>query len=324
MKKLLSLFLATVTALTLTVSATACGGASDDNVVNVGILQVATHSALDDARLGFKEVVDAWAKENGKTVKYKEENAVGDSNNERTLANLLVSERHDLLLGIATSSARALANATSSIPVLFTAVTAPEEEGLISNNVTGTSDLNPVVEQVALIKDVVPGITKIGFLYNSSENNSVIQYNLAKAKESELGIELVNYTAHSVSDINTVVRGIVSDGIQAVYVPTDNLMAENMITICSILHEAGIPVIGGEEGVCENGEAVATLGISYFELGKQTGAMAVAILSGEKTAKDISFEYYNKQPSFFINEENAAAAGLSENLIASLKAKYNV
>ena len=324
MKKLLSLFLATLTALTLTVSATACGGSNDDNVVNVGILQVATHSALDDARLGFKEVIDAWAKENGKTVSYKENNANGDPNNETTLADAIVAKNPDLVLGIATSSARALANATGAIPVLFTAVTAPQEENLISDNVTGTSDLNPVVEQVALIKDIVPGITKIGFLYNSSENNSVIQFNLAKEKETQLGITLAPYTASMSSEINTVVEKIVSDKIQAVYVPTDNLMAENISAICSILHANGIPVVGGESGVCDNGEAVATLGISYFELGKQTGAMAVAILSGEKTAKDISFEYYNKQPSFFINEENAAAAGLSENLIASLKAKYNV
>ena len=97
MKKLFSLFLATLTALTLTVSATACGGSNDDNVVNVGILQVATHSALDDARLGFKDVVDAWAKENGKTVKYNENNANGDPNNETTLADAIVAKNPDLV-----------------------------------------------------------------------------------------------------------------------------------------------------------------------------------------------------------------------------------
>ncbi|MBQ3571454.1 MAG: sugar ABC transporter substrate-binding protein, partial [Clostridia bacterium] len=137
-----------------------------------------------------------------------------------------------------------------------------------------------------------------------------------------LGIELVNYTAHSVSDINTVVRGIVSDGIQAVYIPTDNLMAENMITICSILHEAGIPVVPGESGMCEDGEGMATLGINYYELGKQTGAMAVAILSGEKSVKDIPFEYYSKDSSFYINEANAKVLGYDDEKIAALKAKY--
>ena len=322
MKKLLSLFLATVTALTLTVSATACGGSNDDNVVNVGILQVATHSALDDARLGFKEVIDAWAKENGKTVNYNENNANGDPNNETTLADAIVAKNPDLVLGIATSSARALANATGTIPVLFTAVTAPQEENLISDNVTGTSDLNPVVEQVALIKDIVPGITKIGFLYNSSENNSVIQFNLAKEKENELGITLAPYTASLSSDINTVAEKIVSDGIQAVYIPTDNLMAENMAAVCSVLHANGIPVVPGESGMCENGEGMATLGINYYELGKQTGAMAVAILSGEKSVKDIPFEYYSKDSSFYINETNAKELGYDDEEIAALKAKY--
>ena len=322
MKKILSLLLTAVLALTLGISAVACGGQGD--AINIGILQVATHSALDDARLGFKEVLTAWAEENGKKIVFNEQNANGDPNNEVTIAESMVAKNPSLVLGIATSSARALANATGDIPVLFTAVTAPVQENLIRDNVTGTSDLNPVAEQIALIREINPQAKKIGFLYNSSENNSVIQYNLAQAKCEELGgLELIPYTASLSSEISTVVESIPSD-VDAVYVPTDNLMAENIASICSTLHAKGIPVIGGESGVCEDGEAVATLGIDYFELGKQTGAMAVAILSGEKTAKDISFEYYNKQPSFFINEENAAAAGLSENLIASLKAKYNV
>jgi putative ABC transport system substrate-binding protein len=99
-------------------------------------------------------------------------------------------------------------------------------------------------------------------------------------------------------------------------------MAENMQIICSSLHAKGIPVIPGESGMCENGEGMATLGIDYFELGKQTGAMAVAILSGEKKVSEIAFEYYNKTPSFFINEANAKSAGLTEELINALKAKF--
>ena len=321
MKKLSSLLIATVLTVALLISSVACGQ-KDANVVNIGILQVATHSALDEARRGFKDVVDAWAKENGKTVKYNEQNADGDPNNELTLADAITAKNPDLMLGIATSSARALANATGDIPVLFTAVTAPVEENLIRDNVTGTSDMNPVVEQVALIKDIVPGITQIGFLYNSSENNSEIQFELAKEKESELGITLKPYTVSLSSDISTVVEKIVSDGIQAVYIPTDNLMAENMTAVCSILHANGIPVVPGESGMCEDGEGMATLGINYYELGKQTGQMAVAILSGEKSVKDIQFEYYNKDSSFYINEENAKEVGLTDQEISALKNKY--
>ena len=320
MKKLLSLLLTIVTATTLAVLP-ACGE-SDKNTINIGILQVATHSALDSAREGFKEVVDAWAEENGKTIVYNEQNANGDPTAETVIADGMAAKNPDLMLGIATSSARALANSTGKIPVLFTAVTAPEEEKLLRDNVTGTSDMNPVADQIALMADIVPGLTKIGFLYNSSENNSVIQFELAKAKAQTMGVEIVPFTASLSSEISTVVDSIPSS-VQAVYLPTDNLMAENAIAICSALHARNIPVIAGESGVCENGEAVATLGIDYFELGKQTGAMAVAILSGEKQVKDIAFEYYEQEPSFFINETNAKAAGLSEDRINALKAKFS-
>ena len=319
MKKLLSLLLSLVIATTLAVLA-ACGE-GDENTVHIGILQVATHSALDNAREGFKEVVDAWANANGKTVVYDEQNANGDPNNEVTIADALASKNPDLMLGIATSSARALANSTGKIPVLFTAVTAPEEEKLLRDNVTGTSDMNPVADQIALMADIVPGLTKIGFLYNSSENNSVIQFELAKAKAQTMGVEIVPFTASLSSDISTVVDSIPSS-VQAVYVPTDNLMAENMQSICSTLHSKGIPVIPGESGMCEDGEGLATLGIDYFELGKQTGAMAVSILSGEKQVKDVAFEYYNKDSSFFINENNAKTLGLTDAQIEALKAKY--
>ncbi len=320
MKKLLSLLLVLVTSLALVILPTACAG--DDGTVNIGVLQVATHSALDNAREGFKSVVDAWAKENGKTVKYNEQNANGDPANEMTIAESMAASSPDLMLGIATSSARALANATGKIPVLFTAVTAPSEENLLRDNVTGTSDMNPVADQVALISDLVPGITKIGFLYNSSENNSRIQFELAKAKAADLGVELVEYTASQSSDIQTVVESIPSD-VKAVYIPTDNLMAENMQIICSILAPRGVPVVPGESGMCEDGEGTATLGIDYYELGKQTGKMAISILSGEKNVKDIEFEYYLQNSSFFINEVNAKAVGLTDAQIAALKEKYS-
>lgn len=320
MKKLISIILASLTALTLTVSATACND-ENPNEINIGILQVATHSALDSARLGFKEVVDAWAKEKGKTVVYNEQNANGDPTAEVTIAEGLAAKNPDLMLGIATSSARALANSTGKIPVLFTAVTAPEEENLLADNVTGTSDLNPVAEQIALIKEIKPGVQKIGFLYNASENNSKIQCELAKDKCTELGITLVEFTASLSSEISTVVEAIPAD-VDAVYIPTDNLMAENIKLICSILHARQVPVICGESGMCDDEEAVATLGIDYFELGKQTGEMAVAILSGDKAVKDIKFEHYNKLSTFFINEKNALAAGLSQSLIDQLKANH--
>ena len=319
MKKLISLLLAVITATALFVLP-ACGN-KDANTIHIGILQVATHSALDSAREGFKEVVNAWAKENGKTVVYDEQNANGDPTAETTIADAMVAKNPDLVLGIATSSARALANATGKTPVLFTAVTAPTEEKLIRNNVTGTSDLNPVADQIALIADIVPNLKKIGFLQCLSGTLFQSFSELAKTKAAKMNVEIVGYTASLSSEISTVVDGIPAD-IQAVYVPTDNLMAENIQSICGALHARNIPVIGGESGLCDNGEAVATLGIDYFELGKQTGAMAVAILSGEKKANQITFEYYKKDNTFYINEANAKLVGLTEEQIQALKDKY--
>lgn len=322
MKKLLCLIL-TLTLSLFAVTAFGCGGKKDNgNQIKIGILQVATHSALDDARKGFKDTVDAWAKANGKTIKYEEKNANGDSNNEITFAESLITSKCDLVLGIATSSARALANSSEKTPTLFTAVTDPEGENLIRSNVTGTSDLNPVAEQIALIKEIVgDGCDKIAFLYNSSENNSVLQFNLAKAKCAELGIELVGKTASAASDIQTVVESIDSS-FDAVYIPTDNLMASNGSLICSILSSKGIPTVAGESGMCEDGEAVATLGIDYYKLGVQTGKMAIKVLSGEKAISEIPFEFYNQPSTFFINEVNALACGLTQAKIDALKANH--
>ena len=209
MKKIISLLVClmlTITALT----AIGCGD-KDENKIRIGVLQVATHTALDNARQGFEDTLTAWATENGKTVEFTRENANGDANNELSFAESLVTAKPDLVLGISTSSSRALANATEKIPVLFTAVTDPEGEQLLRNNVTGTSDLNPVADQIALIKAMVGDCKKIAFLYNSSENNSVLQFQLAQKKCTELGITLVGKTATQASEIQTVVESIGSD-----------------------------------------------------------------------------------------------------------------
>ena len=320
MKKFLSFMLTALMACTL-LATTACTPAKDPNTINVGILQVATHDALDSAREGFEDTLTAWATENGKTVNFNCQNANGDSQNELTLADSIFSKNPDLVLGIATSSARALVHAApSTTPVYFTAVTAPAEEQLVRSNSTGTSDMNPVAEQIALIREINPSADAIGFIYNSSENNSRIQFELAQAKCTELGINLVPFTATQSSDLATVVDSI--SNVDAVYVPTDNLMAENITLICSTLHSKGIPVIAGEKGMCDAGEAVVTLGIDYYALGVQTAQMAIKVLEGKANIADLDFEFYNQAPSFFINEENALAAGLSQATIDALKSAH--
>lgn len=294
----------------------------------IGVLQVDTHTALDNAREGFTEKINKWAAENGKTVKFEFQNAKGDLNNEKTMAISLVAKKCDLLLGIATSSARALASATTRTPVLFTAVTDPVAGNIVGDNITGTSDMAQIDKQIELIKKIVPDCKKIGFLYCSGEENSKKQIELAKAQCDALNIASREYMVTATNDIQTVVSAIGSD-IDAVYIPTDNLLAANMLLACNILTPKGIPVIAGEEGMCEDGEALATLGIDYKKLGEQTADIAIEILSGNKKPSDIKFQYYNRKPELYINEVNAKALLLknanlkiSSDDIAALEEEY--
>lgn len=309
-----------------TMLTTGCGGKKAD--YKIGVLQVATHTALDAAREGFTETLNKWAADNGKTIDFDLQNAQGDSNNEKTMASNLVAGKCDLLLGIATSSARALSTATTKIPVLFTAVTDPVIGNISGENVTGTSDMAPIARQIDLIGKIVPNLTKIGFLYCGGEENSQKQVQLAKERCAEIGLATQDFTVTATSDIQQVVESIGSD-IQAVFIPTDNLLAANMRLACDILTPKGIPVIAGEDGMCEDDEALATLSIDYKKLGVQTAEIAIRILNGEK-ASAIPFEYYNQESTFVINEKNAArlleknsALKITATDIAALKNEYN-
>mgnify|MGYP004561848541 FL=1 len=283
---------------------------------------------MDAAREGFTETLTKWTADNGKTIDFDLQNAQGDSNNEKTMASNLVAKKCDLLLGIATSSARALTTATTKTPVLFTAVTDPVVGNISGDNVTGTSDMAPIAKQIDLIGKIVPNVAKIGFLYCGGEENSQKQVQLAKDRCSEIGLATQDFTVTATSDIQQVVESIGSD-IQAVFIPTDNLLAANIRLACDILTPKGIPVIAGEEGMCEDDEALATLSIDYKKLGVQTAEIAIRILNGEKPSA-IEFEYYNQDATFVINENNAArlleknsALKITATDIAALKSEYN-
>lgn len=326
LKKLISAALVAVCAFGMT-ALTACGGKKAD--YKIGVLQVATHTALDAAREGFTETLEKWANDNGKTIEFDLQNANGDGNNEKTMAANLVSKNCDLLLGIATSSARALATATTKIPTLFTAVTDPVAGNIKGDNVTGTSDMAPIAEQIKLIKKIVPDCKKVGFLYCSGEENSKKQVDMAKEQCEKEGFDTKDFTVTATNDIATVADTINPDEIQAVFIPTDNLLAANMIAACNVLTPKGIPVVAGEEGMCEDDEALVSLSIDYKKLGVQTAEIAIRILGGAKPS-DIPFEYYNQSATFIINEGNAAkllaknsALKISAEDIKALKEEYS-
>ena len=251
--------------------------ASGDKVYQIGICQLVQHNALDAATKGFKEaLVDELGEEN---VKFDEKNASGDSATCTTIANQFVSDGKDLILANATASLQAAAAATDTIPILGTAVTdyataldLSDWTGTTGRNISGTSDLAPLDQQADLLHEMFPDAKNVGILYCSAEPNSVYQ---AKQIEKSLDKYGYKYTEYSFSDSNDVASVTTSacSGSDVLYIPTDNTEIIKNIAV-----PAKTPIIAGEEGIC-SGCGVATLSISYYDLGYETGKMAAEILT---------------------------------------------
>lgn len=269
----------------------------DKDVINVGILQLVTHTALGAAKDGFIAGLKEAGFEDGKNIKITVKNPEADTPTLNQMAVELVRSC-DIVLAIATPAATALQTAAEKegkdIPILFTAVTDAVDAQLVESNekpggnITGTSDINPVADQVDLIKELIPGVKKFGILYNISEPNSIVQARLAKEEAQKQGIEVIEKTATDAASLPSVAQQLINDGAEAFYLPTDNLVASNMPAIVEKTNAAKVPTICGEGGMVENGGSI-TYGINYFNLGKQTAAMAVKIFNGTKPA-DIPVE----------------------------------
>lgn len=203
--------------------------------------------------------------------------------------------------------------------MLYTSVTNPEGEGLTTkDNVAGTSDLNPVAAQIQLMKDMVPDLDNIALLYCSNETNSKVQADLAKEKCEELGMTATEITVAESNLIQSTLQTRLTADIDAVYIPTDNMMAENMGLIVNVTNEMQIPTIVGESGMVSSG-GTATLSIDYFQLGVQTAEIAIAVLEGNEVEKH---QFYNRESQFTINEEGALACGMTQSQIDAVKEKY--
>lgn len=272
-----------------------CSSSSQDQEkVSIGVIQYAEHPALDQAYEGFVEGL----KENGydaDLVEIDYKNAQGDQSNNKTIANTFVNNNVDLIYAIATPSAQAAANETKDIPIVISAVTDPETSGLVKSNenpetnVTGTSDLNPIDAQMELLTQLVPDAKKIAIMYCNAEDNSRYQADLAKKKADELGLEVVEATVTDSNQIQQVTESLVGK-VDAIYIPTDNLLAEGMASVAQVANANDLPTIVGEEGMVQNG-GLATYGIDYYELGKLAGAQAAQILKDEKDPAEMAIEY---------------------------------
>ena len=266
----------------------------------VGIVQLVRHSALDAATQGFTDALEAAMEEAGKTVKIDYQDAQNETVNCSIIANNFVAKKYDLIMANATAALQACYNATEEIPILGTSVTVYDvalglknydaEQGT-GTNVSGTSDLAPLAEQAGMIAELVPDARRVGLLYCSSEANSRYQVEeVARCLEAmEAGYECTFYSFSDSNDLSTVVEKMVADS-EVVYVPTDNTVASNTQLIDSICSREGIPVIAGEEGIC-SGCGIATLSISYYNLGVKTAEIAARILLDGEYVGDIPVAY---------------------------------
>lgn len=272
--------------------------AEEQKTYNIGICQLVQHEALDAATQGFEDAVkEGLGEEN---VTFDEQNAQGDSATCSTIINNFVSSNVDLILANATASLQAAAAGTSDIPILGTAVTEygvaldlTDFDGTVGGNISGTSDLAPLDQQAAMLNELFPDAKTVGLLYCSAEPNSQYQVDTVKAALEDLGYTCEYYAFSDSNDISSVVTNAVADS-DVIYVPTDNTAASNTELINNICLPAKVPVIAGEEGIC-NGCGVATLSISYYDLGVTTGKMAVKIL---KDGEDISTMPIEYAPNF--------------------------
>ena len=285
---------------------------SGDATYTVGICQLMQHEALDAATQGFK---DALTEALGDAVIFDEQNAQGDSNTCSTIINSFVSSNVDLILANATPALQAAAAGTNEIPILGTSVTeygvALEIEGFsgtVGGNISGTSDLAPLDGQADMIQELFPDAKTIGLLYCSAEANSQYQVDTVKEFLEEKGYTCEYYAFSDSNDLSFVATTAAGE-VDVIYVPTDNTAASNTELINNICLPAGIPVVAGEEGICA-GCGVATLSISYYDLGVATGKMAAKILAEGADISEMPIEY---APNFVkkYNAANCEALGVT-------------
>ncbi|MGI6007660.1 MAG: ABC transporter substrate-binding protein [Ruminococcus sp.] len=283
-------------------------GDAGKDVYKIGVIQYIQHDALDASNEGFFAALD----EMGIPYQVDQQNAAGETASCQTISQTLVNNQNDLIFAIGTPAAQAVAGVTSDIPIVLTAVTDPAASGLVESNdapggnVTGTSDLTPVADQIDLLKKILPDAQKVGILYCSAESNSEIQASMAREACEKLGMETEDYTVSSSNEIQTVVESAIGK-VDALYAPTDNVIAVGMATVGMVANENGIPVICGESGMVDEG-GLATYGIDYYELGYMAGQMAAEILVDGKNPADMPIEYLDADKcELAVNEETAEA-----------------
>ena len=304
MKKILAIMVALMIVLALPAMA--------EETYTVGICQLVQHPALDAATQGFR---DALTEKLGDSVSFDEQNASGDSATCITIINSLIAEEVDLIMANATPALQAAQAGTADIPILGTSVTdygtaldIADWAGTTGINISGTSDLAPLDGQAAMLQELFPDAKEVGLIYCSAEANSVYQISVIKGYLTEMGYNCTEYSFTDSNDVASVVTNACAAS-DVLYIPTDNTAASCTEAIRNVVEPAGIPVVAGEEGICA-GCGVATLSISYYDLGVTTGQMAAKILKGESSVSEMPIEYAPNYVKKY-NETMCADLGLT-------------
>ena len=305
--------------LMMVLNLVSCGGSNDTAKTNdtskkytVGICQLVQHEALDKATQGF---IDVLRKEFGDEIEIINNNASGDVANCSTIVNKFVSSKVDLIMANATPALQAAASATNTIPVLGTSITdygtaleISNFNGLVGTNVSGTSDLAPLNEQAKMVKEWAPDAKTCGIIYCSSEANSEYQVSEVSKYLQEVGIEPIRFSFTDSNDISTVVTRA-AESVDVLYAPTDNTVASNTEAIANIIIPKNKMLIAGEKSLAK-GCGVASLSIDYYDLGVETGEMAVKILKGETQINNMRIGYAPKFEKLY-NAEICNQMGIS-------------
>ena len=296
MKKIIAVLLAVL----MLVGLTACGASApaDDGKYVVGVVQLVPHVALDAATQGFQDKLTELLGEENVTIDVKV--AAGDSATCAPIVNDFVTQNVDLIMANATPALQAASAATADIPILGTSVTEygvamgiENFNGTVGGNVSGTSDLAPLDKQAAMVKEWCPDAKTVGLLYCAAEANSQYQVDTVQKYLEEMGLTVTQYPFADSNDMAAVTQ-TACDNSDVIYVPTDNTVASSTGIIDGICQTAGVPVIAGEEGICA-GCGIATLSISYYDLGVKTAEMAYDILTGKADVATMPVGYADKQ-----------------------------
>lgn len=283
---------------------TACSSQNqtvDENALHIGVLQLMEHEALNNTYNGFIDALKENGYEEGKNLVISFENPNNDKSTLATMAQKLVNEENDLILAIGTAAAQSLQQETDTIPILGSAITDYLDVGLVESNekpgknISGSSDYCDMAIQMDLVEMLVPDVQKVGLLYTSSEENSIIQAEQMRKECEKRGWEVVEKTISDLTMVDDTMHSFIGN-IDALYIPTDNPLASSMASVEIVASENNIPVIVGCDTMVQDG-GLASIGVNYYNLGYQTGLNALKIINNETTIDQL--------PVYFMDSENA-------------------